>query len=106
MHWIYLLSGTSSPRSSGPGRTAEQPVERSEVVGRNVTCVGLGPELLDMVSVLNTTVSPIPGNYRPWNQCGSASGPPRSQICTVFASCSQNLRLCLLRVLVAAEGEL
>lgn len=41
---LILRSCTSSPRSSGPGRTVEQPVRCSEVAGRNITHVGLGPE--------------------------------------------------------------
>ena len=103
---LVLLSCTSSPRSRGPGRTVEQPVECSEVAGSYMIHMGLGLELRDMVFVSNSTVSPIPRNYRSQNQCGSGSGPPHSQICTIFASCSQNSRLCQLEVLFPTKAEL
>ena len=73
----------------------------SEDASSGTTPAGLD---LDRVLALNSTVSPLPGNYRSQNPRGS--GLSHSQICTTFPSCPLNFRLCQLEVLVTKKGEL
>lgn len=105
IHWSYLVV-PYRPEARGLAEQWGSLLECSEVTSSNMTHVGVGPELLGMVFVSNSTVSPTPRNYRSQNQCGSGSGPSHSWICTIFASCSQNSGLCQLEVLVPTKAEL
>lgn len=83
IHWSYLVV-PYRPEARGLAEQWGSLLECSEVTSSNMTHVGVGPELLGMVFVSNSTVSPTPRNYRSQNQCGSRSGPSHSWICTIF----------------------